>query len=584
MPSSQDIPPPAATSRSWPVPRRLGAWRRCRAWKNRLPSLVLLLAALAALGFCTALAWAATHDAQRAKEAVERQNLQLLRAFRLHTQAALELVDFVLLRASEEWLTDGEIRSQRAWASDMPNFKGLILQVAIISPDGMLAASSLGRDGTPLYLGDRPHFQAHQADRHDPLFIGQPLVGRLSGRPSIQVSRALRDPQGSLLAVAVVSMDPDFLHQFLRQMQVDASVQLGLLGQDGRLRAWVGSGLGSGDKNWLDQNSAGLAQLVATGMLDVTPAPSGQPQHWNFEQAGAFPLGVIVGQNLFEALADVRQRRDAALGLAALFVLVTGLVSAHLVASVRTQGRLLQNLRASEASARAASQLKSRFLANVSHDLRTPLNGILGFSELVAQAPDAPTLSRYGQMIHRSATQLHSLVNTMLDLAQIEAGRMRLERSWFNVLDVCLAVTDLHRLNAENKGLQWLVQHDADLPTKLYSDKLRLTQVLGNVLHNAVKFTERGSIHCTVSHRAGHWHFWVRDTGPGMSPEQQAEIFERFRGSSASSVDEPVQRGSGLGLALCKELMDLLGGRIALHSTPGQGTQVELVLPDGSPA
>jgi len=223
--------------------------------------------------------------------------------------------------------------------------------------------------------------------------------------------------------------------------------------------------------------------------------------------------------------------------------------------------------------------MKSRFLASVSHELRTPLNGILGFSELVAMSTDAAQAANYGQLIHRSARHLHELVNTMLDLAKIEAGRMEVSRTLCDPRDICEAVAGMHRLAAEKKGLAFRIDYAPDLPTEIHTDRIKLMQILNNLLHNAVKFTLEGGVSLEVGLQDDVWLFRVVDSGVGMTPEQVAGLFDRFRHSEFHMAAVAREQGSGLGMALCKELVELLGGRIAVRSAPSEGTTVEVFLP-----
>jgi signal transduction histidine kinase len=228
-----------------------------------------------------------------------------------------------------------------------------------------------------------------------------------------------------------------------------------------------------------------------------------------------------------------------------------------------------------------SNRLKSEFLANVSHELRTPLNSILGFAELVQESvkgnPDAKT-TRYIQNILNSGRNLLDLINDLLDLAKIEAGRMEVRSEPLSLNDLFEGLTNIIKPLAEPKALG--IEHTiaADVPI-IQTDPAKLQQVLYNFLSNAIKFSPQSGAITLGASRDGEdrVRISVTDQGPGIEPEKHQVIFEKFR-----QIDGSVTRqhsGTGLGLAISKELVTLLGGTIGIDSTPGQGASFWLILP-----
>lgn len=243
------------------------------------------------------------------------------------------------------------------------------------------------------------------------------------------------------------------------------------------------------------------------------------------------------------------------------------------------------SFRQSEEARRQAeenSRMKSDFVANVSHELRTPLNGILGFSELIRD--DAPTedLREYAQTIHQSGQHLLSVVNDMLDVAKIESGHMMLEPVNFPLRPLLAELAQLHGGAAQQKGLVLRTAWGDDLPASLYTDPTRLRQVINNLLSNAVKFTPTGEVTLIAWREGDRLVVGVRDTGPGIDPQSQALVFERFR--QATPFMTRAHGGTGLGLALVSEFVKLMGGEISLTSEPGKGAYFEFWVPLVSPA
>ncbi len=223
------------------------------------------------------------------------------------------------------------------------------------------------------------------------------------------------------------------------------------------------------------------------------------------------------------------------------------------------------------------SQMKSEFVANVSHELRTPLNGILGFSEIILEDAKDNETREYAQVIHQSGQHLLAVVNDMLDVAKIEAGHMTLEPIQTDIRTLLDELVLLHSRDAQQKGLRLNANFAENLPTQICIDPTRLRQVINNLLNNAVKFTNVGEITLSANWAGEMLVVGVRDTGPGIDPAAQEVVFERFRQASTFVTRE--HGGTGLGLALVREIVRLMGGSIHLSSELGQGSYFEFAIP-----
>ncbi|HWB54463.1 MAG TPA: ATP-binding protein, partial [Tepidisphaeraceae bacterium] len=226
-----------------------------------------------------------------------------------------------------------------------------------------------------------------------------------------------------------------------------------------------------------------------------------------------------------------------------------------------------------------SNRLKSEFLANVSHELRTPLNSILGFAELLREsaANDGKTI-RYVQNILSSGKNLLELINDLLDLAKIEAGRMEIRSEPLSLNDLFEGLTSVLKPLCEAKNVRIQTDIAGDVPV-MKTDPAKLQQVLYNLLANAIKFSPAGGqIELTAARENNSFvKISVVDHGPGIAEEKQAMIFEKFR-----QIDGGVTRehsGTGLGLAISRELTGLIGGEIGVQSQPGQGASFWLIIP-----
>ncbi|HEX8544293.1 MAG TPA: ATP-binding protein [Pseudomonas sp.] len=229
---------------------------------------------------------------------------------------------------------------------------------------------------------------------------------------------------------------------------------------------------------------------------------------------------------------------------------------------------------------RQASDLKSRFLSYMSHEFRTPLGSILSISSLLTDEIDGPLATeqhRQVAFISTAARELSDMVDDLLDLAKIEAGRITISPAWFDMFDLFAALRGMFRPIVNMSSVDLIFEEPIGLP-RLFTDDKKLGQILRNFISNSLKFTQRGEVRVSARMENDHEvRFAVSDTGVGIPEEMLGELFEDF-----SQIDSPLQkrwRGTGLGLSLCKRFAELLGGRVGVQSKPGIGSTFFVIIP-----
>ena len=247
-------------------------------------------------------------------------------------------------------------------------------------------------------------------------------------------------------------------------------------------------------------------------------------------------------------------------------------------AGFRGVGSDVTQLYLAKAHAEEASRTKSKFLANMSHEIRTPLNGVLGMAELLETSLEQPDQKRMIRTIRRSGEALLNILNDILDMSKIEAGKIEFEELPFSPLDLAKRIEDQYELRADEKGLDFEVLIGSGAELLRVGDPHRVQQVLHNLVSNAIKFTDRGKVTVKISGRATiPLLIEVRDSGIGMTPEQVSRLHEEF-----SQADSSITRrygGTGLGMSITQSLVDHMGGTITVDSASGRGTTISVTLP-----
>ena len=268
--------------------------------------------------------------------------------------------------------------------------------------------------------------------------------------------------------------------------------------------------------------------------------------------------------------------------MAAIAAIASIFTFAFVALRMQQQQKLIERLNESEKNAVNARQAQEKFLANMSHEIRTPLNAILGFTNLLSRQPLDQTPREYADAIHRAGENLTVIVNDILDLSKLDAGMIRLEKITFSLRDLLQSVGMLFNGKATEKQISFTSEVGDEVPDMLQGDPTRLTQILVNLLGNAFKFTDHGSVGVRVhasslNDQSTQLTIEVSDTGIGIGAGELAHVFDRFR--QAEDATNRKYGGTGLGLTIVKELVAIQQGHILVTSEPGAGTRFQLTIP-----
>jgi signal transduction histidine kinase/HPt (histidine-containing phosphotransfer) domain-containing protein/ActR/RegA family two-component response regulator len=698
------MPPPAPAEP--PPPRHAPTgWRRlCRRLFDAIQQ------GGAVLGLCCLVVlWggvlhALSAERQQALRGATEDAANLSRAFEEHIIRSIKAVDQTLLYVRDAYVRNPAGFEIAAWARSTRFLTDLTFQISLTDRSGIMIGSSLSPVGTHIDLSDREHFRVHLDNPADTLFISKPVLGRASGKWSIQLTRKIIGPDGGFDGVVVVSLDPGYLSRFYDSVDLGARGSIALVGTDGLVRVRAAAGTADSGQSLAGSvllrayAAAPAGSFAASGLIDPVR------RIYAYRAVRGYPLIVCVGIAEDEALANFQANAHADLAVASALTLLLVIVTATIMHRDARLRRTREDLRASEAryvqkstlleaavenvsqgimmsgrdgtllvcnrqaidqlhlppdlrddpladpladpaadpladppndppasagaryelrqpdgtlldiqctpladggvvrtitditdqrqyetalrtardQAHQAARAKSEFLAMMSHEIRSPMNGLLGIVELLRDTPLNDDQANMVALAHESAASLLGIVNDVLDFSRIDAGRVEIAAEPTPLRELVRGLVEAAALPAARRGLSVVHRVAEDLPDWIATDPLRLRQILGNLLGNAVKFTASGRVElavqrATVPNGRDDLVFAVSDTGIGMSEAVLQRLFEPFVQADASTTK--TFGGSGLGLSISRRLARLLGGDITVRSAEGRGSVFTLVVP-----
>jgi signal transduction histidine kinase/DNA-binding NarL/FixJ family response regulator len=556
----------------------------------------LLLAMLATLGLAIWFARDQAIDEWRGQ--LDNLSLVLAEQGAQEVKSAFLVLDSIAETVDAQGVTSvdalrGKMATQRHFDSMRDKIRGLpqVDVATIVAANGDVVNFTRSFPAPAINLADRDYFQAHVRHPQLGVYISEPVRNKGNGQWTFYLSRKLTGPHGEFLGLALVGFSSTFLSEFYKKINLGDDATVTLYRRDFTVLArWPHVDQLMGKVNRTGSTFHIIEELKKShDVVKVTSARFSQGGDQVTRMGAArlvegYPLIVNVTVTDTRFLAQWRRFSTALSLVGGLSAVAMLLIFAVLIRLLKSREHDMEETRQLKSVAEAASLAKSDFLAMMSHEIRTPLTSIIGFAEILARTQPGQPGGNTGAIILRNGQHLLTIINDILDISKIEAGRLPLEQLTFSPYELAESVHAMMAAQALAKGLRFELAVTYPLPAQVVADPTRWKQILFNLASNAIKFTELGSVEMAVAYDAPTSRLVTTftDTGIGITPEHQANLFRPF-----SQADSSVARkygGTGLGLYLVSQLAARMGGQVTVASQFGRGSTFAVGIPAPLPA
>lgn len=543
------------------------------------------------LGFVAVIATAFLADAIDSRRAhiaqAERDTRNTASLVAEQTKQILETADLALkavILAHHEWQADPARTpaSGHRLLSAIQRTTTILAGLGWTDRNGDRIVSSVYESPPPLNIADQPQFRVHMSAPDAGLHIGAPLRSRLRGDWISLVSRRISGENGEFQGVASAILNAGYISSVLERYHVAEQVVVSIYLRDGSYLARFpdpSTRLGRNNREnllfreHLPKSEAGTYHGIAI--------PSGEERIFSYRTLAGYPVVVSVSRKRSVALAAWHDRIRVTGAALLLAILGAALAATRMLMQARRLRQQRQAARLAQLAAEEANRSKSEFLAHMSHELRTPMNAVLGFTEMMTKeifGPiGSPRYREYLRDIEASGQHLLQVINNILDLAKVEAGKWEMNEEDVDMGDLAHSTALLLRERARAAGVTLAID-DAAPKVSVRGDLRLLRQIILNLLTNAIKFSDRrGAVELRWELRGdGALSISVSDHGLGMTPEEAQRALKPYANGAARARS---RQDTGLGLSLSKHFAEMHGGRIAIESALGKGTTVTILLP-----
>jgi len=525
----------------------------------------------------------------------EERALQITRnlsqVLSIYVESAIHRIDVILLNLAQE-INDKKIYNNKNNAQ----LSQLILRQSknLTDTNGLRFANAEGKIiygakeeiGKKIFLKEEDSFSEIKNNNTNQLYISQPFIGPVLGDWAIILARKVETPSGQFIGIVYAPIRLDFFTKIFSKISLEKDSIINLHDQHFDTRVNYPGEIREETVNQTFPRNEIYEKFKKgdfEGKSIITLPNDGIKRFFSFKKLVSFPLYISSG---IPYDAHMGNWRDGHLKSIAILIVLNFLTIIMIIFFLRRGNielKLQEEIFIAKEKAEQASLAKTKFVSNTSHEIRTPLNAMIGFIDLLYETPLNEDQKNYLKKMNTAAENLLDLINSTLELSRIESGQLLLETSSFHLKEMLAGTIELLKVNAEKKKIRLDFELDTELESLVVeTDKIKLRQILVNLIGNSIKFTDIGSVNLKLKkiilpNMTEALYFQIKDTGIGIPKNKQDKLFRPF--IQIDNASNQRLEGSGLGLSICKMLIDFLKGTIWITSTEGEGSIFHFQIP-----
>lgn len=521
------------------------------------------------------------HDEEKQEMAhAFEQNANLAQVLQEHTYRIFQSMDQTLVNLQKQYIERGSDFDLKQYMKDNSISPEVVNSLAITDAEGNIILSS--HPFEMINIQDRSYFTVQKNPETAQPYLGQAVVSRITNKWSVMLSRRFETPDGEFNGVAVVSLNPFYFSNLYQQVALGKNGSVTLVGLDGFVRARYFQGNKDLGQNISANPLFEKMKDIPLGNFQAQSIIDGTDRLYSYQVLRDYPLAILVGSSKAEVLQEYYQHKTLYLWINSIFTVLVIIATLLVLYSIHRHKQISQSYFMAKESAEVKNQVKSEFLAKMTHEISTPVNRVVSLSQHLLYTPLAAEQKEMAEEIQDSALNVMAVINEIVELTKIESGKIQIDFKAFELNNlVNQALKPFHSIVKE-KGLELSTYIDQAIPNKLFGDAVKLRQILYHLVSNAIHFTSEGKIEISLYLKEQTefevWVFFrVRDTGIGLSAEEYEQIFQPF--SQEEQVTGRNLVGNGLGLAISRRLAELMGGQLGASQDVSPGSEFWFFVP-----